>query len=173
MLIVAAAAVTTGCASGGDVVTFRYTPPARAVATVERSRPVEHPGKVALGVVTGRGEDPNAAGVVRDALATELGVRGYELGADGPRIHVKVVTFEGRFRKGFASSRADGQVELAVAVIGADGATLHTSKLKSKVTRKPVFSRDASANAAIGDAMTAVFDNLFADEAFVRALAQG
>ena len=83
------------------------------------------------------------------------------------------MTFEGRFRKGFASSRADGQVELVVAVIGADGATLHTSKLKSKVTRKPVLSRDANANAAIGDAMTAAFDNLFADEAFVRALAQG
>jgi uncharacterized lipoprotein YajG len=184
-LVLVCAVFLSGCALSEDVVSIPYTaqggPQTGAgivvTADVVDAR-IDDRNRVSV-KVNGYGmemaairADRAVTAILNDALTAELKSRGYTVQPGGNTVRIAVKKFFNAFKVGIFSGDANADVQLAVTVTAADGRQVYQRDINvvGNVANIQLASGSNAAE-ALADGMKRAFAMLFADPAFIAALA--
>lgn len=109
--------------------------------------------------------------LVKDALKTELSMRGYDVSGGNIQVVCDIFDFDNKFRAGFWSGTAEASVRLQIKVRDKVGNTVFDETVSGQGTEEHIqMATGRNAKPALEKALQATISSLIAREDFHRAL---
>ena len=184
LLICAAAAALTACATREETVAVPYTPSAAATVpgvdqvrvtvtatdarTTNRGRISSKINGYGMEMAAIRSEAPVTV-IAQRAIEAELKQRGFQVGQNGgATVNAAVETFFNEFNAGFWQGKASAQVRMTVTVSEGDRA-VYRRTISGEGGKGIMTASGGNAASALSLALSAAMTDLFADPDFIRA----
>lgn len=183
----AAALAVSACATSEDVVPVPYTvssaarvPGANAITVSVAGTDARTENRARIGVqINGYGMDMAAirateevTDIVRNAIAAELGQRGYNVGDGGARVNASVETFFNDFSTGMFAGKSTANVVMTVTVTSRSGAEVYSRRVSGEAERTVQIANGGNAATTLSQALSKALASLMEDPAFTAALAR-